>query len=112
MSRSSKAAKGFITSLMQYASLIVLQALLAPIVLKVAGRETLGAYAAIVQVLALLQLVDIAGSWSFERFLAQAMGRDPSGARFREVFTTARMLFLLTNTVFRNSGRRAQLVHR
>lgn len=75
MSRSSKAAKGFITSLMQYASLIVLQALLAPIVLKVAGRETLGAYAAIVQVLALLQLVDIAGSWSFERFLAQAMGR-------------------------------------
>ena len=100
MSRSSRAAKGFATSLIQYASQILLQALLAPVVLRVAGRETLGAYAAIVQVLAVLQLVDVAGSWSLERFLAQAMGRDPSGGRFRDVFTTARMLFLLTNTVF------------
>jgi O-antigen/teichoic acid export membrane protein len=100
MSRSSRAAKGFATSLMQYAAQIILQALLAPIVLKVAGRETLGAFAAIIQVLALLQLVDIAGSWSLERFLAQAMGRDLSGARFREVFTTARMIFLLSNSAF------------
>ena len=100
MSRSSKAAKGFATSIVQYASQILLQALLAPIVLRVAGRETLGAFAAIVQVLSLLGLVDIAGSWSLERFLAQAMGKDPSGASFREVFTTARTIFLLTNTLF------------
>lgn len=100
MSRTTRAAKGFATSLFQYLFQILLQIVLAPVVLHVAGRETLGAFAAIVQVLALLQLVDIAGSWSLERFLAQAMGQDPSGKRFRDVFTTARMLFLITNTAF------------
>jgi len=100
MSRSGKAAKGFATSLIQYASQILLQALLAPVVLKMSGRETLGAFAAIMQVVALLQLVDIAGAWSLERFMAQAMGRDPTGARFRDVFTTARVIFLLSYITF------------
>lgn len=100
MSRSGKAAKGFATSLFQYSSQILLQALLAPVVLRMSGRETLGAFAAIMQVVALLQLVDIAGAWSLERFMAQAIGRDPSGARFREVFTTARLIFLLSYITF------------
>lgn len=100
MSRSGKAAKGFATGVIQFLVQILVQILLAPLVLKVAGRETLGAYAAITQVIALLGLVDVAGSWSLERFLAQAMGKDSTGKRFREVFTTARMLFLITNMAF------------
>jgi O-antigen/teichoic acid export membrane protein len=100
MGRSSKAAKGFLTSIFQYTAQILIQILLAPIVLKVAGRETLGAYAAIMQTLSFLALVDIAHSWSLERFLAQAVGTNDGGARFRHVFTTARSMLLVTNVVF------------
>ena len=100
MSRSARAAKGFAASIVQYCTQILVQILLAPIVLKLAGRETLGAYAAIMQTLAFLQLVDIAGSWSLERFLAQATGYDDSGQRFRNVFTTARTMLLVTYSAF------------
>ncbi len=100
MSRSARAAKGFAASIVQYCTQILVQILLAPIVLKVAGRETLGAYAAIMQTISLLALVDIAGSWSLERFLGQATGLDDGGRRFRNVFTTSRTILLVTNSVF------------
>jgi len=100
MSRSARAAKGFAASILQYCTQILVQILLAPIVLKLAGRETLGAYAAIMQTLTLLQLVDIAGSWSLERFLAQANGYEDGGQRFRNVFTTARTMLLATYSAF------------
>lgn len=100
MSRSSRAAKGFATSIFQYAAQILLQALLAPVVLKIAGRETLGAYAAIMQVLGFIALVDIVGSWSLERFLGQAVGLEDGGERFRTILTTARTTFLFCNALF------------
>lgn len=100
MSRSSRAAKGFVTGLFQYAAQILMQALLAPVVLKVAGRETLGAYAAIMQVVGFITLVDIVGSWSLERFLGQALGLEDGGERFRTILTTARTVFLFCNVVF------------
>ena len=100
MSRSAKAAKGFATSIFRSLSQILVQILLAPIVLKMAGREALGAYAAIMQTVSLLLLVDIAGSWSLERFLGHALAAEDGGKRFREVFTTARTILLITNTIF------------
>lgn len=100
MSRSARAAKGFAASIVQYCTQILVQILLAPIVLKLAGRETLGAYAAIMQTLSFLALVDIAGSWSLERFLGQASGLDDGGQRFRNVFTTSRTILLFTNSAF------------
>lgn len=100
MSRSDRAAKGYLAALLQYFSRIAVQIILAPLVLAVAGAETLGAYAAITQVLALLAILDVTGSWSLDRFLAQAVGRDDSGKRFKAVFTTARTVLLVTNCVF------------
>jgi len=100
MSRTDRAAKGFVAALFQQFSQIMVQVLLAPLVLKMAGRETLGAYAAIMQALALLAMVDVAGSWSLDRFLAQATGVEDGGQRFREVFTTARTVLLITNCFF------------
>lgn len=100
MSRSTRAAKGFATAIVQYFCQILVQILLAPLVLKVAGRETLGAYAAITQTLGLLALVDVAGAWSLERFLGQAVGAEDNGERFRAVFTTARTLLIITNVTF------------
>lgn len=100
MGRSSRAAKGFATSIFQYAAQMLLQVLLAPVVLKVAGRETLGAYAAIMQVVGFITLVDIVGSLSLERFLGQAMGLQDGGERFRTILTTARTVFLFCNAAF------------
>ena len=100
MSRSARAAKGFAASMLQYCTQILLQIVLAPLVLKLAGRETLGAYAAISQTLSLLALVDIAGSWSLERFLGQARGIEDGGERFRRVFTTSRTISFLSNLIF------------
>lgn len=100
MSRSAKAAKGFGTSLFQSLSQILVQVFLAPVVLKMVGREALGAYAAIMQAVAMLMLVDLVGSWSLERFLGTAMGREDHGQRFRDVFTTARTIMLVTNAIF------------
>ncbi|PSH03998.1 MAG: hypothetical protein CXZ00_09305 [Acidobacteria bacterium] len=100
MSRTVRAANGFATSVLQYFIQIAVQVLLAPIVLKVAGRETLGAYAAITQAVALLTLVDVAHSWSLERFLGQSISLGDNGERFRKVFTTARTMLLLSNAVF------------
>jgi O-antigen/teichoic acid export membrane protein len=79
---------------------MLLQVVLAPVVLKVAGRETLGAFAAIMQALGLLAILNIVGSWSLERFLAQSTGLDDGGARFRRIFSTARVAYLLINCVF------------
>lgn len=100
MSRSSRAAKGFFTSVFQSIAQILVQVLLSPVVLRIAGRETLGAYAAIMQVLGFIAMVDIVGSWSLERFLGQAVGLEDGGQRFRDILTTARTVFLLTNSAF------------
>lgn len=100
MSRTNRAAKGFATALFQYFTQIMVQVLLAPLVLASAGKETLGAYAALMQTLGLLRMVNVAGSWSLDRFLAQATGIDDGGKRFREIFTTFRSVLLVTNTLF------------
>lgn len=100
MSRSSRAAKGFATSLLQSISQIVVQIVLAPVVLEVAGKEVLGAYAAITQAVALFSVIDVAGSWVLERFLGMATGREDDGQQFRTLFTIARTVQLVTNSLF------------
>ena len=100
MSRSDRAAKGFVAALFQYTSQIAVQVLLAPIVLKMAGRETLGAYAAIMQAVGLLGLINFSSSWTLDRYLAQASGLDDGGVRFRNVFITARTVLLMTATLY------------
>lgn len=100
MSRSAKAARGFAASIVQFSAQMLLQVLLAPVVLRVAGRETLGAFAAIMQALGFLAILDVVGNWSLERFLAQATGLDDGGVRFRKIFSTARAAYVMLNTVF------------
>jgi O-antigen/teichoic acid export membrane protein len=100
MSRKHRAAKGFATAIIQYISQIMVQVLLAPLVLLYAGRETLGAYAALMQTLGFFSIVNITGSWVLDRFLAQATGLQDGGKRFREIFTTYRSVLLITNFVY------------
>lgn len=100
MSRSDRAAKGYLAALVQYFSRIAVQIILAPLILLKAGPETLGAYAAITQLLALLRVMDVTGSWSLDRFLAQSTGFDDNGKRFSDVFSTATTVLFVTNTLF------------
>jgi O-antigen/teichoic acid export membrane protein len=100
MSRSDKAAKGVLTSFLQYGCQIGLQVLLAPLVLVVAGQETLGAYAIIMQAVAFLALTDLGFSLALTRFLSQAFGRDDNGQHFGTVLTTSRTIQLGTNILF------------
>lgn len=100
MGRTARAAKGFVTGIFQYLVTILIQALLAPVVLRMAGRETLGAFSAIMQVLGFIALTDFMGSWVLERYLGQANGLDDGGARFRHVFTTVRTVILFCASVY------------
>jgi O-antigen/teichoic acid export membrane protein len=100
MSRSDRAAKGYLAALVQYFSRIAVQIVLAPLILAKAGPETLGAYAAISQLLVLLTILDVTGSWALDRFLAQSTGLDDGGKRFNDVFFTATTVLFVTNTIF------------
>jgi O-antigen/teichoic acid export membrane protein len=100
MSRKDRAASGFLSSIIQFGVQVALQIALAPVVLKVAGKETLGAYAAVMQFLGYLNLLDFGVGIGLERFLAQASGLGDGGQRFRAVFTTARSTGIVTNAIF------------
>lgn len=98
--RTSRAAKGALTSFLQYGLQIALQAALAPLVLKVAGQETLGAYSILLQVVGYVALVDLGFSVALSRFLNQAFGLNDHGSHFINVFSTGRVFLLASNTLF------------
>lgn len=99
-SRTNKVIKGTVASALQYGVYIILQALLAPLVLKVAGQETLGAYAILMQIIGYGILLDLGFSVALSRYLSQTYGFHDQGKRFSEVFTIGRVFLLVTNLVF------------
>lgn len=98
--RTSRAISGTLTSFLEFGLRIVLQAALAPVVLHVAGQETLGAYAVLMQAIAYLLLVDLGFGVALSRYLAQAYGDEDKRKRFGDIFTTGRTFYLFSNTVF------------
>jgi len=96
MSRSSRAAKGAITSTLQYGLQTLSQVIIAPLVLRFAGQETLGAYAIVMQVVAYLSFTDLGFSFALGRYLAQAFGYDDHGRQFYKVMTTGRTFLVGT----------------
>jgi O-antigen/teichoic acid export membrane protein len=96
-SRTSRAFAGTITSLLQYAFIIVLQFLLAPIVLRTAGQEVLGVYAFLMQVISWTALTDLGFGVAIGRNLAQATGIDDHRQHFRKIFTTGRTFLIASN---------------
>lgn len=98
--RTSRAISGTLASFIQFGVRIILQAALAPLVLKVAGQETLGAYSILIQVIGYLALLDVGFGVAQSRYLAQASGYDDNGKRFRDVFETGRTYFLFSNAFY------------
>lgn len=98
--RTSRATNGVLTSFLQYGLQVILQATLAPLVLRVAGQETLGAYSILLQVVGYVALLDFGFGVSLSRFLSQAFGLHDRGVHFAKVFGTARVFFFCSNTAF------------
>ena len=99
MSRTSRALKGTLTGFLQYGLQIVLQIALAPLVLRVAGQETLGAYAILLQAVGYIGLVNFGFAVAANRFLAQAYGFDDGGRRLGQVMSTLRTYALFINLI-------------
>lgn len=97
--RTGRAVKGTLVSFLQYGTQMLLQAFLAPLVLRLAGQETLGAYALLMQVVGYLAMLDLGFSVTLNRYLAQATGCGDGGERFRAVLSTARTFLVGSNLV-------------
>jgi O-antigen/teichoic acid export membrane protein len=97
--RTERAVKGTLVSFLQYGTQMLLQALLAPIVLRLAGQETLGAYALLMQIMGYLAMLDLGFSVTLNRYLANAKGYEDGGSRFRDVLSTARTFLLGSNII-------------
>jgi O-antigen/teichoic acid export membrane protein len=78
---------------------MLLQVVLAPVVLKFAGQEVLGAYSYLMQAIAWAALTDLGLSVAISRNLAQAHSLSDNQTRFSQVFTTGRTFFLGSNLV-------------
>lgn len=98
--RTSKAFKGTVASFLQYGIFIILQVILTPLILKIAGQEVLGAYSIIMQIVGFGILLDLGFSVALSRFLSQTYGLNDNGRKFSEVFTIGRVFLLATNLVF------------
>jgi O-antigen/teichoic acid export membrane protein len=98
--RTTRAAGGVATSIVQYGLQIALQAVLMPVVLRQAGQEALGVYAVVIQCVGYLTLTDLGFGAATSRYLAQAHGSVDGGERFSSVIGTARLFSLGSNALF------------
>lgn len=97
--RTERAVKGSLVSFLQYGTQMLLQLFLAPLVLRIAGQETLGAYALLMQVLGYLAMLDLGISVSLNVFMAKASGIDDAGNRLHDVLSTARTFLCVSNGI-------------
>ncbi len=99
VTRAERAAKGYFISVLQLVLYMALQAIAAPVVLRLAGVHTLGAYAAIMQVVTYFTLFQVAFSATLARYLAQQHGLADGEDRFAAIFTTGRTCVLIGSAV-------------
>jgi O-antigen/teichoic acid export membrane protein len=97
VSRTARAVSGTATGVASWLLQIAMAAVLAPVVLRYAGQETLGTYAVLMQVIGYLALLDLGIGFGMSRYLPQALGVDDGGRRFREVFSSGRVFQIATN---------------
>ena len=87
--RTKKAIKGTVTSLVQFGVLVVLQTVLTPVVLKIAGQEVLGAYSIVMQIIGYGLILDFGLGVALSRYLSQSFGYNDKGTKFTKIFNIA-----------------------
>jgi O-antigen/teichoic acid export membrane protein len=97
--RTNKAKKGFLTSLIQFVTLILIQAILAPTILKIAGQDVLGSYAIVMQIIGYGLILDFGLGVALSRFLSQSFGNNDGGINFIKTLNSGRYLILFTNAL-------------
>ena len=97
--RTIKATKGLISDVSSYAVLIILQVVLAPLVLNIAGQEVLGAYGIVMQIIGYGLILDLGISVALTRYLSQIFGAIDNDRRFEEIFNVGRYFIFLTNAL-------------
>lgn len=93
MSRTRSALLGMISSYFHFGFLILVQLILTPILLKRYGQETLGGYASLTQLIGYLTILEGALSITFNRFFAQALGRNDGSRSLNDVFKSALLVY-------------------
>ncbi len=96
--RTNQAIKGTLTSLLQYALQILWQVLLSPIILKMAGKETLGAYSMVMQIVGYRIIMDFGLSVAVNRSMAFYSGKDSPDA-LNKAFRAGRMFLVVSNVL-------------
>jgi O-antigen/teichoic acid export membrane protein len=97
--RTSKAFKGTITSLLQFGVLVILQVVLTPFILKIAGQEVLGAYTIVMQIIGYGLILDFGLGVALSRYLSQSFVDSEDGTKFATIFNIGRYFILLTNAL-------------
>ena len=82
---------------MQIFVLILMQVLLTPAILNLAGQQNLGAYVIFMQIVGLGLILDLGFGAAIGRYLAQSFQGDSGNSSFVDVFNTSRYLLLSTN---------------
>jgi O-antigen/teichoic acid export membrane protein len=99
-SRTHKAIGGLYTSLIQYGITIILQIILTPMVLKTGGKEVLGAYSFLMQLVSWAALADLGFGVAVTINMSKAFGKDDNMNHFSKVFSTGRTFFIFSNLFF------------
>jgi O-antigen/teichoic acid export membrane protein len=97
--RTKKAVKGTITSFVQIGVLLILQAVLAPVVLNVAGQEILGAYTIVMQIIGYGLVLDFGLGVALSRYLSQSFSAGDKSEKFTHIFNIGRYFILVSNAL-------------
>lgn len=87
------------TSLAQFGVLVILQILLTPIVLTMAGQEVLGAYTIVMQIIGYGLILDFGIGVAIGRYLAQSFGKSDIDKQFAKIFNVGRYFLFITNAL-------------
>ena len=93
----TRAMSGAITGLIQNGVGIITQLILVPIVLKLAGQETMGAYAVLLQLIGYVLLLDFGFAVAYQRFLAQTYNPESGSNQFAVVFRVGKLFLYFVN---------------
>lgn len=99
-SRKQRVLGGLLSNFAQYFLIIFLQFLLAPVILNYAGKEILGAYSVIMQIIAWGSLSDCGFGVACARNLAQAHALPDNHKKFCAVFSDAKVFYIFSNLLF------------
>jgi O-antigen/teichoic acid export membrane protein len=99
-SRTKKAVLGTLTGVVHFMVLALMQVLLTPIILRMAGQETFGAYVIVMQIIGYGLLVDFGLSVAISRYLSQNFNANDGNSKFKSTFNLGRYFLLATNALF------------